>query len=169
LKELNIAISLDAASSAGSDVWCDCESIEKVTFTAGDGVGYDYWTYTASGDTVYRAPWYISKDKLTTVIFEEGITHIGSYLLYGCDKITSIVIPNTVTSIGESAFEDCTSLTDISLPDSVKDIGEDAFKDCPGYQSVRLDSSCKMDAMVHSICTQMDTGSTNLGRVVYRS
>ena len=169
LTSLTLPISLNVASTAFSDIWEGCENIEEVTFTPGDGVGYDYGTYTTSGDTVYRAPWYISKDKLTTVIFEEGITHIGSYLLYECDKITSIVIPNTVTSIGESAFEDCTSLTDIALPDSVKDIGKDAFNDCPGYQSDRFYSSCKMDASVHYNCTQMNVGVINLGSVVYRS
>jgi hypothetical protein len=168
LKELTLAISLDASSSICSYVWDDCESIKKVNFTPGNGVGYDYGNARGGGHNVSRTPWKISKDSLTTVIFEEGITHIGSYLLYECDKITSIVIPNTVTSIGESAFEDCTglkeinlsdmlisigesafedctSLIDITLPDSVKEIGKNAFKNCPGYPSDRLYSSCKID------------------------
>ena len=133
LKELTIPISIDASQNQGSYIWEDCESIEKVTFIPGNGVGYDYGDAYSGGHNVSRTAWKISKDSLTTVVFEEGITHIGSFLLYECEKITSIVIPNTVTSIGESAFEDCTSLTDISLPVSVKDIGRNAFRNCPGY------------------------------------
>ena len=169
MKEISIPISLNVAGLPLWETWDNCVNIEKVTFTPGNGVGYDYGNATSGGYNESRTPWKISKNSLTTVIFDEGITHIGSYLLYECEKITSIVIPNTVTSIGESAFEDCTSLTDIALPDSVNDIGKDAFKDCPGYPSDRLYNSCKMDASVHYISTLMNMGSTNLGRAVYRS
>ena len=64
------------------------------------------------------------------VIFEQGMTKIPDYALYGASEITSISIPNTVTTIGNNAFSSCSSLTSITIPDSIMEIGDSAFEGC---------------------------------------
>ena len=139
LKELTIPISLDAASS--SDIWDEFMSLEEVVFTPGKGLGYDYGTAMGVGDNVKYTPWKKSKDSLTTVIFEVGITYIGRYLLYECDKVTTIIIPSTVKSIGDSAFEDCTSIASLTLPEGLTHIQKSAFEGCSSLSSLTLPTS----------------------------
>jgi hypothetical protein len=148
LKELTVPISLNVASVVRSDVWNNCECIEKVTFTPGTGIGFDYGTaILISGPDNERLPWIISRDSFTTVIFEEGITHIGSCLLYQCKNISSVSIPSTVTSVGERAFFECTSLVDLIILGNLTDIGKKAFKDCPGYLLDRmLDTTARYES-----------------------
>jgi hypothetical protein len=48
LRELKIPISFDAASSALTYIWENCANLQKVTFTRGTGIGYDYGTAFSS-------------------------------------------------------------------------------------------------------------------------
>ena len=47
--------------------------------------------------------WYLhdSQSYATTIIIEEGVTHIGNQAFRGFEAVTSVTIPSTVTSIGE--------------------------------------------------------------------
>ncbi len=63
---------------------------------------------------------------LKTVIFEDGISLIPSYLFYKTG-IESIVIPDTVESIGNYSFYQNAHLTSVKIPSSVKEIGRTAF------------------------------------------
>ena len=57
------------------------------------------------------SPWYANKDKIESVVIEDGVTSIGANAFDGCSGLTSITIPNSVTSIGTSAFSGCSGLT----------------------------------------------------------
>ena len=139
LKELTVPISLDAAYVSGSKVWEECENIENVTFTPGTGTGVDYGSMVFDeGHWFARLPWNISSASLTTVNFEQGITHIGNHLLHGCEKITSLSLPNTVTSIGNDAFSGCLSLMYIDIPGSIDSVGTGAFHGCPGEVQINI-------------------------------
>ncbi len=59
------------------------------------------------------APWYTSREKMTAVVLEPGVTSIGSYAFEDCSSLTSVTIPEGVTSIGYDAFSGCTALKDI--------------------------------------------------------
>lgn len=63
------------------------------------------------------------------VEFEEGITRIPDYCLYGIESLNSIVIPETVTDIGSHAFFNAAFYKDaeLILPTSLKRIEERAF------------------------------------------
>lgn len=49
------------------------------------------------------APWV--KSAVKRVVFEDGITHIGSCAFYQCTNLTSVSIPASVTSTGTWSFE----------------------------------------------------------------
>ena len=67
--------------------------------------------------------WYANKDKIESVVIEDGVTSIGANAFDGCSGLTSITIPSSVTSIGEHVFDGCSGLTSITIPSSVTSIG----------------------------------------------
>ena len=54
-----------------------------------------------------QMPWYPLKDKITKVVIEEGITHLGELSFYGFDKITEVSLPDYLVSVGRYAFFEC--------------------------------------------------------------
>ena len=103
---------------------------------SGTGRMWDYG-YTDAG--WQYAPWYYLN--VTSVVIEEGITHIGDFAFYCCDTLTSVTIPNSVTSIGDWAFAYCFSLTSITIPESVTSIGIAAFEACSSVTSITIPES----------------------------
>ena len=86
-------------------------------------------------------PWYANKDKIESVVIEDGVTSIGANAFDGCSGLTSITIPSSVTSIGEHVFDGCSGLTSITIPSSVTSIGAYAFSGCSGLTSITIPSS----------------------------
>lgn len=85
------------------------------------------WTYDNNGvltisgegkmrdwDSIVRAPWFDYKDRIKTVVIEDGVTNIGDRAFFLCSSLKSIFISNSVTSIS-SGFESCTSLIEIDV------------------------------------------------------
>ncbi|MBE6969703.1 MAG: DUF4214 domain-containing protein [Ruminococcaceae bacterium] len=75
-------------------------------------------------------PWSNLKNKLTSVIIEEGVKSVGKQAFMNCTKLKSVEIPSTVEIIGQEAFANCTALTDVVLRhDFAQDlqIGSSAF------------------------------------------
>ena len=107
------------------------------------------------------SPWYANKDKIESVVIEDGVTSIGANAFDGCSGLTSITIPSSVTSIGEGAFEGCSGLTSITIPSSVTSIGKYAFSGCSGLTSITIPNS------VTSIGTSAFSGCSGLTRVIY--
>jgi len=98
LKEVTIPISTMQTGAIGTT------NIEKITFTKGTGSGYNYNTGTGTG-TYLNAWTYYSRNALTEVVFEEGITSIGDFTFYQCNNLKTVSnIPVSLTSIGNSAF-----------------------------------------------------------------
>ena len=106
------------------------------------------------------SPWYANKDKIESVVIEDGVTSIGANAFDGCSGLTSITIPSSVTSIGEHAFYGCSGLTSITIPSSVTSIGAYAFSGC-SVTSITIPSS------VTSIGTSAFSGCSGLTRVIY--
>ena len=71
-----------------------------------------YWHFRDVLCYADEIPAYALDDKstLTTFVFPERVTKIGSYAFYGCRSLASITIPNGVTSIGDSAFYGCVGM-----------------------------------------------------------
>ena len=102
---------------------------ENILTIFGTGAMYDY------SSSSNKAPWRSLNPAPTSLVLEEGITHIGNYAFNDCYSFTgSLTIPNSVTSIGNYAFSDCYSFTgSLTIPNSVTSIGKDAFAYCYSF------------------------------------
>ena len=122
-----------SSGTCGSNLTWVLTEKEKDNYTltvSGSGEMNDYY----SGN----APWYTYKNKIKTVVVEEGITSIGYETFRGCSNLTSIELPEGITSIGTSAFYDCSNLTSIELPEGITSIGTYAFSGCSSLTSIEL-------------------------------
>lgn len=68
------------------------------------------------------------KYDIKEVIFENGITAIGSGAFVNCSELTKVTFGNSVKTIGRGAFANCSSLTALNMGSGVTDIGEYAFQ-----------------------------------------
>ena len=103
--------------------------------------------------------WYQYREKVTSVVVNDGIQNIGEYTFYdlyklkfakigaGCSKtgghvfekctnLVSVELPEGMTSIGQYMFTDCSSLTDIDLPEGISNIAYQAFRGCSSLKKV---------------------------------
>ena len=132
----------------------------KAVTIPGDGLTYSFnestgvFTVSGNGDMYdfrdsnilnnKQTPWSGIKDKIKTVVIEEGVTGIGEYSFFNCKNLTTVKLASTVKSIRGSgqtgglnssstglsygAFRDCTSLTTINFPEGLEEIGTAAFR-----------------------------------------
>ena len=94
----------------------------------GTGAMYDYGSSN-------KAPWRSLNPAPTSLVMEEGISHIGNSAFEECSRFRgSLTIPNSVTSIGAWAFYQCSGFTgSLTIPNSVTSIGRSAFRECSGF------------------------------------
>ncbi len=120
----------------------NCANIERVTLTKGTGIMQNFGRDSSSSatDTYYQyTPWYNSRNKLKTIILEEGITSIGSNAFSEYTDLTSITIPDSVKSIGDYAFSGCTGLKELSMPCSAKIYNSEyTFQKCYNIEKITL-------------------------------
>lgn len=83
-------------------------------------------------------PWYKKREKIRSVVIEEGVTDIPFAAFYRCNNLEQVSIAGSVTKIGGSAFGECYALLDIALPDSLKTIGDGAFQSCEKLENVTI-------------------------------
>jgi predicted nucleic acid-binding protein len=97
--------------------------------------------FDADGDVIYQDDTFKAEKSHTdvvSVVFNDGITSIGSSAFNNCTALTSVTIPDSVTTIGDNAFNDCIRLTSVTIPDAVTTIGDYAFYGCTGLTSVTI-------------------------------
>ena len=85
-------------------------------------------------------PWYSSRETITTVIIQDGVTSIGNYAFYYFINLTSVTIPDSVNDIGAYAFWNCEKLINVTIPDGVTVIGDYTFYSCSSLKSVTIPS-----------------------------
>ena len=107
------------------------------------------------------------KDKIKSVVIEDGITDIMSWLFMRCSQLTSITIPDSVTQIGEDAFGGTayydnennwengvlyignhliaakSDITALTVKPGTLTIAKDAFNDCASLTDITLADSLK--------------------------
>jgi hypothetical protein len=71
---------------------------------------------TMHGD---NRPWATYAKEITSVVAEEGVTHLPEFAFYGCENLTSVSLPGTLVNIAGCAFYGCRSLVSITLPQNL--------------------------------------------------
>ena len=120
----------------GDNCWWEYE--DGVLYIKGSGAMYDYLYSTDSDQYPEWLKQY--KDEITEVHFAEGITRIGTSILYAATNLNKIVFEGSqITEIGQNAFAYCTALTDVPLEKltSLEVIKEAAFYGC-GLRDITL-------------------------------
>ena len=129
----------------------DCPNTQTIHYTvSGDGRMPDRQIgFSSEANYVGTTLEYAARYALTTAIFDEGVTHIGSLAFYNPDftseyhselgryvktyagfpQLTSVALPQTLTSVGSSAFRYDAALTDIDLPAALESLGTACFAD----------------------------------------
>ena len=107
----------------------------------GNGTMYNFDVWVDEEPHPTSVPWVKDREKIETVVIDNGVTHIGDNSFFSCSSLTKVTIPNSVTSIGEDAFSACTSLTKITIPNSVKSIGDCVFCNCSTLADVTISNS----------------------------
>ena len=93
---------------------------------------------TSVGNTIfYELP------NLTSVTLADSVTRIGSYSFYGCKKLSSFNFGNGITYIDAYAFKSCEGLTSVVLPDTVTTIMRNAFYECITMKNIILPNGIK--------------------------
>lgn len=104
-------------------------------------------------------PWDSYKQKIKSLVIEQGVKSIGNFAFSDCNILSSVFIPNSVTELGCNTFAGCHSLTSITLPDSITDIDSGIFFDCKSLTKVTLPNNIK------SISGQMFANCENLNNL----
>ena len=95
-------------------------------------------------------------EKLKTVTFEKGTTHIAQFLFAGCTGIESIKIPQTVVMIKQGGFKNCVNLQNIIMPDVIQQVDNYAFKDCTKLDKIHIpDNIKKISKELFQDCTAL--------------
>ena len=105
------------------------------------------------------APW---GTEIENVVFDGGVTKIGSSAFKNCRKLTEITIPVGMLEIGSRAFSGCSGLTGVSIPYTVWIMGEEVFAGCDKLKTMgafNCDITCTWSSFIP---TQAFSGCTGL-------
>ena len=133
--------------SGGTIKWIAAEAKDHGTIGGNLSWKIEGNTLTISGigemNIPYKSmsPWWPSRETITTVIIEEGVTSIGYPGFTGMENITSISLPSTMEVFGSMAFMSCSKLTTINLPEGLKEIGSEAFYWCASLKELTIPKS----------------------------
>jgi len=146
---------LAGGSCGTTDADCHWELVDGVLTITGNGTmnnytweekyrydGVDDWgddIYTSLGD-VSDAPWFDSKDSITSVVIGNDVKSVGNNAFWGLNAVEDVTIGNSVTSIGNEAFRG-TAISQVTIPEGVTSIGDDAFEEISSLSSVNLPES----------------------------
>lgn len=132
-------MALSALAVASTPVhFYDSHTVHATQRTATSGKCGDnvFWSLNASGTLVIsgegpmddvlssQAPWH--GETVNSVVVEDGVTHIGSYMFYRVGA-TTISLPTSVESIGKGAFYYTSNLESITIPQGVTTIESATF------------------------------------------
>lgn len=112
---------------------------EHVTWKLAGGTltisGEGEMTNYANSDDV---PWKDSRDVITRVVVESGVTTVGDFAFHDCNNLIQVSLPDGLICIGKQAFSKDSNLTGINIPSSVNEIKIFAFSNCSSLLSVDI-------------------------------
>ena len=155
----------DAVASYRTNAWAAYFSDVKVGGTDANGITWKLttednganYTLTISGNGAMEdysdmttVPWSKNKigevvfNKITKVVVEEGVTHIGNLSLSNLGYYNSndveiqFDLPSTLLSIGKDAFANSYGLRSLEIPASVNEIGSSIHRNCINLSSITV-------------------------------
>ena len=80
-----------------------------------------------------------NRKKLTRVVFQEGVVHIGEMACWSCSLLSHVTLPSTLQSVGDKAFYG-TGITALTLGSAGGlSLGAEAFSGCNSLSRLTLD------------------------------
>lgn len=83
-------------------------------------------------------PWYEHRDKIKSVVLQEGVKNIGTAAFWECTELVSVGLPWNLQKIGARAFAHCQKLRNIRLPDYLLGVGDAAFWNCSSLEEITI-------------------------------
>ena len=163
IEDLTIPITI---IHAGNSRYIGCTGIKKVRFTVGannNGEGQNYSNFQTS------SPWYITSqynianniDEKIKIIFDDGITKIGSYMFDGCVRMKMVEFPSKLVTIGEGAFKRCGMEGELILTEGITQIGSYAFQNC-----TEINGILNFPSTINTISYCMFDGCTGIKKLI---
>ncbi|MCC2232287.1 leucine-rich repeat protein [Lachnospiraceae bacterium CLA-AA-H215] len=106
-------------------------SVDGIMNFSGKGAMRNYSSATVTS-------WYEYRDKIVSIILDDGITSIGNFAFAGLPNLVTIDIPEGVALIDGYAFKNSTALRQVTLPSTLKKLGESAFFGCSSLESIAI-------------------------------
>ncbi len=104
LTELTIPVSLNSyGSNDDYPAFNGCMAVQKVTFTNGNGVPFDYYDWDHVPKNVYLTPWNMNPDVPKTIIITDSVTSLGKEMFRVCN-IKDLTIPISIDYGSSRAF-----------------------------------------------------------------
>ena len=120
-------------------------------------------TISGTGSMSETDSW--DKQKIRSIILEEGVTSISDSAFSQCAQLESVSFPDTLTEISARAFLNCPKLKNVSLPPALQSIGFSAFARCVSLTEISLPATLtRLDFSAFDECgalTQLNVDSNN--------
>ncbi len=141
LTDLTLPISLNSYGNKTYPAFQGCMAVEKVTFTKGNGVPFDYHDWWEGPYCVKLAPWNMNSSIAKTIIISDDIARLGQCMFYDCN-IKEITIPITV-KVGEAFYTPYNNLEKVTITKGTTGSGPDYDVDvspirCPWNRAPNL-------------------------------
>lgn len=133
-----------------------CTALESIIVDAENQVysSFDGILYNKAGTESIYVPY--ARSGVVTI--PGTMTKITDSMFYRREKITSVIVQEGVTAIGKNAFRSCDSLHSITIPESMTEIGDNAFSGCTKLWEIYNFSQLK-------IVTGGDTDAATYGKI----
>ena len=122
---------IEGQGSCGNNVTWTLYKDGKLVISGSDSVkNNDEWTGIDDWDTF--------KEKITSVVFEDGIDDISGGLFCQCNNLRSAVIPGSVQWVPSNLFNGCENLSSVTLKEGVQYINYSAFEGCKNLRHITI-------------------------------
>lgn len=115
------------------DDYSSLESLNIPSSVTIDGVAY---TVKAIGNYAFY-----ENRQITSVTFNEGLTHIGRNAFWCCFDTEFSTFPATIKYIGFDSFNSCNKLVDLVLPEGCTVVESSAFSWCTEMKRIEIPST----------------------------